>query len=116
MVISDDVEERTTHNDLGRKQYDAAMNDSDYSSKGAHIYKSPYLLKENNVAIELDNPTENFVPTPTIYTGEGSKLKKAIKIALFVLIGAFVVYGVVSILTGGAEAWGLGEVAKRKLY
>ena len=85
--------------DLGRKQYDAAMDGTDIAGKGLHMYKSPYLWRENNIAIERDNPTENFVPTPTINAGdESTPVKRAVKIGLLVAFIAFMVYAFVAIL------------------
>ena len=67
---------------------------TDDNGKGLHMHKSPYLWKENNVAIERDNPTENFVPTPQINTGDESRsaTKRIVTIVLLVLLIAFMIY------------------------
>lgn len=95
---------------MGRKQYDAAMDGTGNAGKGLHMYESPYLWKENNIAIEKDNPTENFVPTPTINAGdEASPAKKAIKIGLLVVFIAFMIYAFVAILMENPSVFGFQE-------
>ena len=103
------------HHDTDTKNPNVVMGGA--GAKGVHMFRSPYLWRENNpVHPYADTPCENFVPTPVMETHEDSKLKKGIKIALLVVLAAFVVYGTVSILMGGADAWGLGEIAKRQFY
>ena len=76
-----DNEKNDAKKDLAQTLYDAAMDDKENAGKGLHMSKRPYLWEENHITIESDNPTERFVPTPTIHTGtEGPAWKKAVKI------------------------------------
>lgn len=111
------VENKYPNNEVGKKQYDAALDGSGNSGKGVHMYESPYLWKENNIAIERDNPTENFVPTPTIHTGEElSPGKKALKIGLLVAFIAFMIYAFVAILLENPAVFGWNEISINKFF
>ena len=112
-----DIENKYPNNEVGKKQYDAAMDGTGNNGKGVHMYESPYLWKENNVAIERDNPTENFVPTPTINAGdEASPAKKAIKIGLLVAFIAFMIYACIAILLENPAIFKWGEVTADKFF
>lgn len=105
-----DYENKYPNNKLGRKQYDAALDGDGNDGKGLHIYESPYLWEENNVVIEWDNPTENFVPTPTINAGdERAPLKKAMKIGLLVGVVLFMIYAFIAILLESPDVFGFQQ-------
>ena len=99
------------NSDSGKKNYDAAMNGDTSAGKGVHMYETPYLWKEDNIAIETDNPTENFVPTPVINTGDDSKntVKKIVKIALIVLLIGFMIYALIANIIEDPGHLGIGN-------
>lgn len=113
-----DVEYKNPDNELGKKQYDAAMDGTGNNGKGLHMYARPYLWRKSNLVIPfIDTPCENFVPTPTINAGEEVSLtKKAIKIGLLVAFIAFVIYAFVAILLENPAHFELGEVSIDKLF
>lgn len=96
--------------DLGRKQYDAALNENE-GSKGLHMGNRPYLWREENpVDPVIDSPCENFVPTPTIHTGdESSRMKKTIKIVLLVAFIALAIYGGIAMFFENPALFGFQE-------
>ena len=108
-----ETENKYPNNDVGKKQYDAAMDGSGDAGKGVHMYQTPYLWKENNVVIERDNPTENFVPTPTIggseEAHEKSPVKRWIKIGLLVLFVAFMIYALIAQIVENPQLFGIQE-------
>ena len=112
-----DTENKYPESDLGRKQYDAAMNDS-HDGKGVHMYSKPYLWEENNpVDPVFDTPVENFVPTPTIDAGgDNTRGKKALKIGLVIAFIAFMIYAFIAILIETPELFGLGEIGDIKFF
>ena len=89
--------------------------------KGVKMYKRPYLWRENNPAHPYaDTPCENFVPTPTMDSGEEDlsrfKLKKAIAIGLVVLLVGFMIYALIAQILENPQIFGLGEIAKRQFF
>ena len=57
--------------DAAREAYTAAMDG--VQQKGVQIYERPHLWDEERPCSVMDTPTDNFIPTPTISTGEGFK-------------------------------------------
>lgn len=112
-----DFENKYPDSDLGRKQYDAAMDNSN-GGKGVHLQNDPYLWGENNpVDPVFDTPVENFIPTPTINAGdESTKGKKALKIGLLVAFIAFMVYAFIAILIESPEVFGLGDIGPIRYF
>ena len=95
--------------------------DNKNSGKGLHMYKRPYLWRENNpVHPYADTPCENFVPTPTMDAGEDdlsrSRIKKAVKIGLLVLFVAFMIYALIAQIVDNPQIFGFGEIAKRQFF
>ena len=89
--------------------------------KGVQMYKTPYLWRENNpVHPYADTPCENFVPTPTMDSGEEDlshfKVKKAIAIGLVVLLVGFMIYALIAQILENPQIFGLGEIAKRQFF
>lgn len=103
-----DTEDQYPNGEVGRRQYDAAMDGNGESGKGLHMYRRPYLWRENNPITIRDNPAENFVPTPTIHTGEDSKAKKIIKIGVLVALAAFMIYALIAQILETPEIFKLG--------
>lgn len=97
--------------DLGRKQYDAALKDNGSESKGVYMGKRPYLWREEKPAEAcIDTPCQNFVPMPTIYTGEDKgTAKRAIKIGLLVALVALAIVAGVIMLLENPEILKLGD-------
>ena len=88
-------------NDAARGAYNAAMDgNQEQYNKGVQIYERPHLWDEEKPCSIADTPTDNFIPTPTMSTGDGfrsfSPLKKALVISAAVLIGALVLVCAVS--------------------
>ena len=106
------------NNNLGRRQYEAAHDGGSYDGKGLHMGERPYLWREENpVDPVLDTPCENFVPTPTIHTGDDSSpAKKALKIGLLVAFIALVIYAGIAMLIENPALFGLGEVSFDKFF
>lgn len=95
--------------------------ENENNGKGLHMYKRPYLWRENNpVHPYADTPCENFVPTPTTDAGEEdasrSKMKKAVKIGLVVLLAGFMIYALIAQIIENPQLFGLGEVAKSQFF
>ena len=110
-------ENKYSNNEVGKKQYDAAMDGSGDNGKGVHMYERPYLWRENNpVHAYADTPCENFVPTPTIHTGEDSKVKKVIKIGLLVALAAFMIYALIAQIVENSGIFAFGEIAKTQFF
>ncbi len=81
--------------DAARNAYEAAMDgDQEQHNKGVQIYERPHLWDEEQPCSIADTPTDNFVPTPTISTGDGfrsfSPLKKTLVIIGAVLAAALI--------------------------
>lgn len=113
------MDSRYENESIAKKNYETAMGGSGENLKGVHMYKRPYLWRENNPAHPYaDTPCENFVPTPTMNTGEdeitASPLKKAIKIALIVLFVGFMIYALVAQLIETPELFKLGETTVKQ--
>lgn len=105
-----DNEKNDAKKDLAQTLYDAAMDDKENAGKGLHMSKRPYLWEENHITIESDNPTERFVPTPTIHTGtEGPAWKKAVKIGVLIVLGLAVLGALIGMVQDGPEFFGLQE-------
>ena len=104
------------------KQYDTEKKESNVvmegsNGKGVQMYKTPYLWRENNPAHPYaDTPCENFVPMPTMDTGDDNKTKKAIKIGLLVAFIGFMVYALISIILESPELFSFGDIAMRQFY
>ena len=97
-------------NDAARKNYDAAMNGE--ARKGVEYFEKPHLWDEERPCDIKDTPRENFVPIPTMSTGDTfasySLIKKIAIIAAVIGIAALVVYcGVTFFMDGGGK---LGEI------
>lgn len=85
--------------------------------KGVQMYKTPYLWRENNPAHPYaDTPCENFVPTPTMHSGEDSKVKRIIKYVAIGLFVAFMIYALIAQILENPQIFGLGEIAKRQFF
>ena len=114
----DIVSSEYKNSDVAKKNYDAAMDGNEDTVKGVHMCESPYLWKENNVAIERDNPTENFVPTPVINVGDdtGSKAKKFIKIALIILLVGFMIYALIANLIENPDFFRNWRLSKNRYF
>lgn len=86
------------YNDAARKSYEAAMDDSlSDSGKGLHMYRKTNLWEEENpVEFMHDSPINNFVPTPTINTGDDFATKKTWKKVL--IIAGIVVAAVIVVV------------------
>ncbi len=73
--------------DAARDAYTAALDGK--QRKGVQIYERPHLWDEEKPCSFADTPTDNFIPTPTISTGDSFKsfsLPK--KIAIITLLAA----------------------------
>ena len=116
----DNTEQAYPNNDIGRTQYDAAMDGTEGSGKGVHIYRSPNLWRENNPISIKDNPTENFVPTPEINAGEDElshkPWKKWVKIGLLVLFVAFMIYAFIAQLIESQGVLKLGDLGYKQMF
>ena len=55
-------------NEAAKKNYDAAMNGE--KRKGIDLFEKPHLWDEERPCDIKDSPRENFVPIPTIGTGD----------------------------------------------
>ena len=91
-------------NDAARKNYDAAMNGKRRS--GLDIFRKPHLWEEERPCDIKDTPRENFVPIPTIGTGDtfaGYSISRKISF----LAGAALVLGFIGYCVGFAVATGL---------
>lgn len=105
-------ENKYPNNEVGKKQYDAVMDGNGDNGKGVHMYERPYLWRENNpVHPYADTPCENFVPTPTIHTGEDSKVKKIVKIGVLVALAAFMIYALIAQIVENPGIFAFGEIA-----
>ena len=95
--------------DAAREAYTAAMDG--VQQKGVQIYERPHLWDEERPCSVMDTPTDNFIPTPTISTGEGFKslslAKKVAVISGLVIIGAIVLACVVSFAIENFQHLGL---------
>lgn len=95
--------------DAAREAYTAAMDG--VQRKGVQIYERPHLWDEERPCSVMDTPTDNFIPTPTISTGEGFKSfslgKKVAIIAGFIIIGAIVLACVISFAIENSHNLGL---------
>lgn len=81
--------------------------------KGVHMGKRPYLWREDNpVEPFVDTPCENFVPTPTMDSGEESQKKRIIKYVLIGLFVAFMIYAFIAILNDNSSFIELGKRGK----
>lgn len=105
--------QRDLQNDAAKKNYDAAMN-GEGTRKGVHMYQKPNLWDEERPCDIKDTPINNFVPTPTISTGdEFSSYSLWKKIAIIGGIAAAVVLiGVCAVtyfLDGGGKFVGFGD-------
>ena len=100
-------------NDAAKKNYDAAM--SGQSRKGVEYFEKPHLWDEERPCdMVADSPTENFVPMPTVNTGDGfstySIVKKIAIIAGIVIAVAVVGFCTVTFfMDGGGKIQGLGD-------
>lgn len=99
-------------NDAARKNYDAAM--SGESRKGVDYFEKPHLWDEERPCDIKDTPTPNFVPIPTLGSGDSFKnyslLKKIGIIAgVSVVVAIVVICAVTFFLDGGGK---IGEVGK----
>ena len=74
------------------------MDDSqDESGKGLHMYQRPNLWEEENpVDFMHDSPITNFVPTPTVNTGDSFASKQLWKKVL-IIAGVVVVAAVIAV-------------------
>lgn len=61
--------QNNSKNDAARKNYDAAMRGE--TRKGVEYFEKPHLWDEERPCDINDTPTDYFVPTPVINTGEG---------------------------------------------
>ena len=85
--------------------------------KGVQMYKTPYLWRENNPAHPYaDTPCENFVPTPTMHSGEDSKVKRIIKYVAIGLFVAFMIYALVAIIHENPNIFKFGDSSARQSF
>ncbi len=81
--------------DVARYAYEAAMDgDQEQHNKGVQIYERPHLWDEEKPCSFADTPTDNFIPTPVISTGDGFKSYSPLKKAL-VIAGAILAAGLI---------------------
>ena len=91
--------------------------DGDNTAKGVQMGKRPYLWRENNpVDPYVDTPCENFVPTPTMHSGEDSKAKKIIKYVAIGIFVAFMVYALISIILEDPAIFKFGETSVSQYF
>ena len=99
-------------NDAARKNYEASM--SGENRKGVDFFEKPHLWDEERPCDIKDTPRENFVPIPTLGTGDAFKSysvgRKIAMIAVFAMVAALVIYcGVTFFMDGGGKVGTLGE-------
>lgn len=99
-------------NDAARKNYEATMNG--HSRKGVDYFEKPHLWDEEKPCDIKDSPRENFVPIPTLGTGDAFKSyslgKKIAIIAAIAAVAALVLYcGVTFFMDGGGKIGAIGE-------
>lgn len=98
-------------NDAARKNYDAAMNGE--NRKGLDYFEKPHLWDEEKPCDIKDIPRENFVPIPTLGTGDTFKSYSLFK-KIAVIAGIVVAVAVVGIcavtffMDGGGKFMGFG--------
>lgn len=81
--------------DVARNAYSTAMEDTqEQHNKGVQIYERPHLWDEEKPCSFADTPTDNFIPTPVISTGDGFKSYSPLKKAL-VIAGAILAAGLI---------------------
>lgn len=99
-------------NDAARKNYDAAMNGQ--TRKGMEYFEKPHLWDEERPCDIKDTPTPNFIPIPTLGTGDTFKsyslLKKIGIILAFTAVVAIVaVCAITFFMDGGGKFTGFGN-------
>ena len=103
---------------MAKKNYESVMNDAkNEPTKGVHLGNSPYLWRENNPAHPYaDTPCENFVPTPTMHSGEDSKTKRILKYIAIGLFVAFMIYALIAIIMENPNIFKLGDSSVRQYF
>ena len=94
-------------NDAARRNYEAAMNGED--RKGLDMFEKPHLWDEERPCDIKDTPINNFVPTPTISTGDGfatySTGKKIAFIAGIAAVVALILVCTISFFADGGGSF-----------
>ena len=103
---------------MAKKNYESVMDDAkNEPTKGVHLGNSPYLWRENNPAHPYaDTPCENFVPTPTMHSGEDSKLKRILKHVAIGLFVAFLIYTFVMICLDAPQSLFTGDTGRGHFF
>ena len=102
-----------------KKNYDAVMNATEGECvKGVHMGDSPYLWRENNPHpyMDLDTPSEKFVPIPAMHSGEDSKTKRILKYVVIGLIVLFVICAFVMIWRGTPQTLYRGNTGRGHFF
>lgn len=86
--------------------------------KGVHMGDSPYLWRENNPDPyrDADTPSERFVPTSAMYTGEDNKIKRILKYVMIGLIVLFVICAFVMIWRGTPQTLYRGDTGRGHFF
>ena len=100
--------QRDLQNDAAKKNYDASLNGE--NRKGVDFFEKPHLWDEERPCDIKDTPTENFIPMPTINTGDGfsgySTAKKiGIIAAIAIVVIVIAVCAVTFFMDGGGKVF-----------
>ena len=95
-------------NDAARKNYEAAMTGK--RRKGLDLFEKPHLWDRERPCDLRESPTNNFVPIPTIGSGDTfagyNPLRKVAVIAGLTIVTAFVLVCAVTFFMDGGFRFG----------
>ena len=111
------MDSRYESHEVAKKNYESAMEGRADTVKGVQLGNSPNMWRENNpVHPYADTPCENFIPTPTMHSGEDSKTKRILKYIAIGLFVAFMIYALIAIIMENPNIFKLGNSSVRQYF